>query len=137
MRAAHPIARTSTLRYLKHMALLGIAHVQLAIPPGDEDEARRFYGDLLGLRELPKPESLRDRGGVWFQAGMQEIHCGIETPVAPTRRHPAFLVDNLDALKATLEANNIPTETDRQLPGYRRFYATDPFGNRLEFLEPD
>ena len=115
--------------------VLAIDHVQLAMPPGGEDEARRFYSGLLGLSELQKPESLRDRGGVWFQCGMQEIHCGIEEPIAATRRHPAFLIDNLDALKAALEAEGIATEYDRQLPGYRRFYALDPFGNRLEFLE--
>ena len=117
------------------MSVLGIAHVQLAISPGGEGVAREFYGGLLGLRELPKPDSLRDRGGVWFQCGMQEIHCGIEDPIAPSRRHPAFLVADLDGLKAALEATGVRTETERQLPGYRRFYALDPFGNRLEFLE--
>ena len=117
------------------MTVFGIAHVQLAITAGGEGEARRFYGALLGLRELPKPEVLQDRGGVWFQCGMQEIHCGIEDPVASTRRHPAFLVDGLDDLKRRLDAAGIETQNDRQLPGYRRFYALDPFGNRLEFLE--
>lgn len=117
------------------MTVFGIAHVQVAITPGGEDIARGFYRDLLGLRELDKPESLRDRGGAWFQCGMQEIHCGVEDVVAPTRRHPALLVDGLDELKARLEAAAIRTEVDRQLPGYRRFYALDPFGNRLEFLE--
>jgi catechol 2,3-dioxygenase-like lactoylglutathione lyase family enzyme len=117
------------------MAVFGIAHVQVAIAPGGEGRARAFYGELLGLRELPKPESLQDRGGVWFACGMQEIHCGVEEPIAPTRRHPAFLVDEVDALKARLEAASIEIQTDRQLPGYRRFYAIDPFGNRLEFLE--
>jgi catechol 2,3-dioxygenase-like lactoylglutathione lyase family enzyme len=117
------------------MAVFGIAHVQVAISRGGEERARWFYGGLLGLRELPKPETLRDRGGVWFACGMQEIHCGIEDPIAPTRRHPAFLVDELDALKVRLEAAAIEVQLDRQLPGYRRFYAIDPFGNRLEFLE--
>ena len=70
-----------------------------------------------------------------FNGGMQEIHCGIEETVAATRRHPAFLVDGLDALRAKAEAAGLRTETDRQLPGYRRFYIYDPFGNRLEFLE--
>ncbi len=117
------------------MAVFGIAHVQVAMTPGGEERARWFYGQLLGLRELPKPEALRDRGGVWFQCGMQEIHCGVEAEVAPSRRHPALLVDDLDGLKAALEAAGIQTETDRQLPGYRRFYASDPFGNRIELLE--
>ena len=117
------------------MTIHGIAHVQLAIPPGGEDAARSFYGGLLGLRELPKPGSLRDRGGVWFECGMQEIHCGIEDPIAPSRRHPAFLVTGLEELRTMLEAAGIATQDERQLPGYKRFYATDPFGNRLEFME--
>ena len=117
------------------MTVFGIAHVQVAITSGGEDEARRFYTGLLDLRELEKPESLRDRGGVWFQCGMQEIHCGVEESVAPTRRHPALLIDGLDDLKTKLDQAGIRTEVDRQLPGYRRFYALDPFGNRLEFLE--
>jgi catechol 2,3-dioxygenase-like lactoylglutathione lyase family enzyme len=118
------------------MTIQGIAHVQLAITPGDEDDARAFYGGLVGLAEVAKPESLRDRGGVWFACGEQEIHCGVEDAVAPTRRHPALLTDELDALKARLEAAGTETVADRELPGYRRFYAIDPFGNRLEFLEP-
>jgi catechol 2,3-dioxygenase-like lactoylglutathione lyase family enzyme len=110
-------------------------HVQVAIVAGGEDEARGFYGGLLGLAEVAKPESLAGRGGAWFACGDQEIHCGVETEVAPTRRHPALLTDELDALKARLEAAGIRTEVDRQLPGYRRFYAWDPAGNRIEFLE--
>lgn len=117
------------------MTIHGIAHVQVAITAGREDAAREFYGALLGLPEIAKPESLRDRGGVWFACGPQEIHCGIEESVMPTRRHPALLTDELDALKARLDGAGIRTEVDRQLPGYRRFYALDPFGNRLEFLE--
>lgn len=117
------------------MTIHGIAHVQVAITPGGEDAAREFYGTLLGLPEIPRPESLSDRGGVWFACGQQEIHCGVEEIVAPTRRHPALLTDELDALKGRLETADIRTEVDRQLPGYRRFYAYDPFGNRIEFLE--
>ncbi len=113
----------------------GIAHVQLAITPGGEDEARRFYGGLLGLVEVEKPESLRDRGGVWFACGPQEIHCGVEDTVAPTRRHPALLTDALDELESRLREAGIAITADRPLPGYRRFYAIDPFGNRLEFLQ--
>jgi catechol 2,3-dioxygenase-like lactoylglutathione lyase family enzyme len=114
----------------------GIAHVQVAITAGGEDTARSFYGGLLGLEEVPKPETLRDRGGCWFACGAQEIHCGVEDEVAPSRRHPALLTDGLDALRAKLDAAGIETSTERELPGYQRFYARDPFGNRLEFLEP-
>jgi catechol 2,3-dioxygenase-like lactoylglutathione lyase family enzyme len=117
------------------VTISGIVHVQLAITPGGEDVARGFYTGLLGLTEVPKPDTLRDRGGVWFACGPQEIHCGVEEAVTPTRRHPALLSDELDALKSRLEAADIRTEVDRQLPGYRRFYAYDPFGNRIEFLE--
>ncbi len=116
------------------MTILGIAHVQLAIPAGGEGAAREFYGGLLGLLELPKPSTLADRGGVWFQCRMQELHCGIEDPVAPSRRHPAFLVSELDELRRKLESAGIETLDERELPGYRRFYAMDPFGNRLEFM---
>lgn len=117
------------------MAIHGIAHVQVAITAGGEEAARRFYGGLLGLHEIPKPQSLGDRGGAWFTCGPQEIHCGVEPVVAPSRRHPALLTDELDALEARLQTAGVPTQVDRQIPGYRRFYATDPFGNRLEFLE--
>lgn len=117
------------------MTIFGIVHVQVAILAGGEVIARDFYSGLLGLPEIAKPPSLRDRGGVWFQCGMQEIHCGVEEAVAATRRHPAFLINGLEELKQRLEAAGVSTETDRQLPGHRRFYALDPFGNRLEFLE--
>ena len=118
------------------MTITGIAHVQLAMPSGAEDQARAFYGGLLGLRELPKPDSLAGRGGVWFACGPQELHCGVEEEVTPSRRHPALLVDNLAALRQRLDEAGVPAQDDRQIPGYTRFYATDPFGNRLEFLQP-
>lgn len=118
------------------MTIHGIAHVQVAITPGGEDGARAFYGGLLGLAELRKPETLQDRGGVWFACGAQEIHCGVEDAVAATKRHPALVTDDLDGLRSRLDAAGVPTNTDRELPGYRRFYAHDPFGNRLEFLQP-
>ena len=118
------------------MAISGIAHVQLAITPGGEDAARAFFGELLGLTEVEKPASLADRGGCWFECGPQQIHCGVEDLIAPTRRHPALLTNDLDGLRARLEAAGTPLATDGDLPGYRRFYATDPFGNRIEFLEP-
>ncbi len=119
------------------MSILGLVHVQLAITPGGEEAARSFYGGLLGLAEVPKPETLADRGGVWFACGAQEVHCGVEPEVVRTRRHPALLTDELDGLKRRLESAGAPTAVDRQIPGYRRFYVEDPFGNRLEFLEAE
>ena len=109
----------------------GLDHVQLACPRGGEDEARRFYGHLLGLREIDKPEPLRSRGGVWFECGSQQLHLGVEEPFAPARKaHPALLVRSVEALGARLPA----VRWDADLPGYRRFYVSDPFGNRVELL---
>ncbi len=116
--------------------MLGLDHVQVAITPGAESAARHFYGEVLGLAEVEKPASLADRGGVWFQCGTQQLHCGVEPEVAPTRRHPALLTDDLEALRSRLVKAGIATSDDRQIPGYRRFYAQDPFGNRLEFMQP-
>jgi catechol 2,3-dioxygenase-like lactoylglutathione lyase family enzyme len=105
-----------------------IDHVQVAAPPGCEDEARAFYGGVLGMREVEKPTRLAARGGVWFE----QLHVGVEDPFTPARKaHPAFAVDNLDGLAARIG----DVEWDDAVPGLRRFYASDPFGNRLEFLE--
>jgi catechol 2,3-dioxygenase-like lactoylglutathione lyase family enzyme len=118
--------------------VMGLDHVQLAAPAGCEAAAREFYGTLLGLRELPKPAPLQGRGGVWFQVGAQALHIGVEQPFAPARKaHPALLVRNLDALAERLQAAGITVTWDTDLPGYRRFYASDPWGNRLELLWPE
>jgi catechol 2,3-dioxygenase-like lactoylglutathione lyase family enzyme len=120
------------------VSVLGIDHVQVAAPRGCEPEARAFYGDLLGLEELPKPEALRGRGGCWFRAGRQELHVGIEEPFAPARKaHPGLVVAGLDALADRLAAVGIAVDWDDTIPALRRFYAADPFGNRLEFREED
>jgi catechol 2,3-dioxygenase-like lactoylglutathione lyase family enzyme len=110
-------------------------HVQLAGPRGCENDARRFYGDLLGLEEIPKPEAMRASGGVWFRVGSQELHIGIEDPFSPARKaHPGLRVDTaeLDALAARLDAAGVSVDWDDRYPGVRRFYSADPFGNRIE-----
>jgi catechol 2,3-dioxygenase-like lactoylglutathione lyase family enzyme len=118
------------------MTVTGIDHVQIAAPPGCEAAARAFYGNLLGLEELPKPEPLARRGGCWFKAGRLELHVGVEEPFAPARKaHPGFVVDDLEALRARLAAQGIAVRDDHDLPGAVRFYADDPFGNRLEFRQ--
>ncbi len=117
------------------MAIVGLDHVQVAITPGGEDEARRFYGDLLRMPEVAKPSALAGRGGVWFACGAQQLHCGVEAPVARSRRHPALRTDDLDATRTRLEAAGFPIHTDAELPGYRRFYTEDPFGNRIECIQ--
>ena len=110
-------------------------HVQIAAPPGSEDATRRFYGDLLGLREIQKPEPMRASGGVWFELGRGELHVGIEEPFAPARKaHPGLRTEpgELDALAERLAAAGAPVEWDDRYPGIRRFYTADPFGNRIE-----
>jgi catechol 2,3-dioxygenase-like lactoylglutathione lyase family enzyme len=119
------------------MGVLGIDHVQLAAPPGCEAQARRFYGELLGLSEVPKPQALQARGGAWFQAGAQQLHVGVEESFAPAlKAHPALVVApaGLDAIAGTLLAAGFPVTWDTALPGVRRFYTADPWGNRLELL---
>jgi catechol 2,3-dioxygenase-like lactoylglutathione lyase family enzyme len=109
-----------------------IDHVQVAAPPGCEPDARAFYGGVLDLEEIEKPARLRARGGVWFRLGDgQELHVGVDAGFTPARKaHPAFVVDDLDAVAARLG----DVTWDDELPGVRRFYASDPFGNRLEFV---
>jgi catechol 2,3-dioxygenase-like lactoylglutathione lyase family enzyme len=119
------------------MEVLGLDHVQLAAPPGSEPEARRFYSEVLGLAEIEKPEPMRSSGGVWFQAGPQQIHIGIEDPFAPARKaHPGLRVPpgELDLVAARLAEAGAPVTWDDRYPGVRRFYTADPFGNRLELL---
>jgi catechol 2,3-dioxygenase-like lactoylglutathione lyase family enzyme len=120
------------------MAFLGMDHVQLAAPAGCEDEARRFFGDLLGLEELPKPAPLAARGGLWFQCGAQQIHIGIEKDFrAAKKAHPALRLRDeaaIAALAARLQAAGVVTRDDREIETAARFFADDPWGNRLEFV---
>lgn len=119
------------------MPIIGLDHVQIAAPPGCEPAARQFFGELLGLAEIEKPQSLRARGGVWFQAGAQQLHVGVEEPFAPARKaHPALRVrpETLDGLAARLMAAGAKVMWDDALDGVRRFYSEDPWGNRIELL---
>ena len=118
--------------------LPAIDHVQIAAPRGCEEQARRFYGDLLGLAEVSKPEPLYSRGGVWFALAAQQLHVGVEANFTPTRKaHPAIRVSahELDVLAQRLLSAGAAVRWDAALPGTRRFYTEDPWGNRLEFLE--
>jgi catechol 2,3-dioxygenase-like lactoylglutathione lyase family enzyme len=117
--------------------IAGIHHVQVAAPPGSEEEARRFFSGVLGLEELPKPEALAARGGVWFACGLAELHVGVAEDFVPAQKaHPAFAVDGaerLTALAARLGGAGVEVIWDEAVPGESRFYASDPWGNRLEF----
>ncbi len=112
--------------------------MQLAAPAGCETEARHFFGELLGLRELPKPPVLALRGGLWFQCGAQQLHIGIEGDFrAAKKAHPAFrLTDeaSLEALRMRLKNAGVATTEDREISESARFFADDPWGNRLEFV---
>ncbi len=114
----------------------GLHHVQLAIPAGEEEACRRFWGELLGMTEITKPPGLVARGGCWFRGGQLEVHLGVEADFSPARKaHPGILVDGLTDLAARFEAAGLTVTWDEQLTGYDRFHAFDPFGNRLEFLQ--
>ena len=115
--------------------ITGLDHVQVAAPPGCEAAARRFYGELLGLAEVEKPEPLRAAGGVWFSLGAQQLHVGVAEDFAPALKgHPGLAATGLDALADRLAAAGAPVRWDDRLPGVRRFYTDDPWGNRLELL---
>jgi len=114
-----------------------IDHVQLAMPAGREQEARDFYDGLLGIPEQPKPPHLAGRGGCWFESETVKVHLGVDADFRPDRKaHPALLVRDLAVLVRTLSAAGVEIVDDEPLEGYDRVYAYDPFGNRLEFLEP-
>ncbi len=118
-------------------ALTGLHHVQLAIPAGGEEASRRFWGQVLGMTELDKPPVLAARGGCWFAGERLVVHLGVETDFAPARKaHPGITVAGLADLAARLEAAGAVVTWDGEMPGFDRFYSADPFGNRLEFLEP-
>ena len=118
------------------MTVLGIDHVQLAMPPDREAEAREFYGRILGFDEIAKPAELARRGGVWFVGGPVEVHLGVDDQFeAGAKAHVAILIAGLGELLERLETAGVPTERGVDHVGRTRAYARDPFGNRLEFIE--
>jgi catechol 2,3-dioxygenase-like lactoylglutathione lyase family enzyme len=117
-------------------SVVGLNHMQIEAPAGCEAAARAFFGDLLGLPELEKPANLQGRGGAWFACGAQQVHIGVVAHFQPRRKgHPALEVRGLEAWRARLAAANVPITEDEPLPGWNRFYITDPWGNRIELLE--
>jgi catechol 2,3-dioxygenase-like lactoylglutathione lyase family enzyme len=117
--------------------LRAIDHVQIAIPPGGEEKARPFYGALLGLTEVPKPQPLASRGGCWFEAGAVKVHLGVEQDFrANTKAHVAFLVEDVADIAARAVAAGYTINPDDELSDVERVFIYDPFGNRLEFLKP-
>jgi catechol 2,3-dioxygenase-like lactoylglutathione lyase family enzyme len=120
--------------------VVALDHVQLAAPTGCEDDARRFFGVLLGLKELPKPPALAVRGGVWFRVGEQALHVGVAERFEPaSKAHPALRVSSPDALgrlAGRLEEAGIDVRwaDPAEIPGVSRFFVDDPWGNRIELV---
>ena len=118
------------------MLIVALNHVQLAMPPGEEDAARRFYAELLDIPEIKKPLHLAKRGGCWFERGTLKVHLGVEHDFRPARKaHPAFNVKSLTALLQRLSEAAFEAVQDEPLDGYDRCYVADPFGNRIELME--
>ena len=117
--------------------ILNVHHVQLAMPPGEEAKARAFYVGVLGFTELPKPKALAERGGAWFRSESAELHLGVEADFRPAKKaHPALVVRDLQALGKKCADAGFDVTPDDRMPGYARLYVYDPFGNRIELLEP-
>ncbi|PLK24078.1 glyoxalase [Porphyrobacter sp. TH134] len=117
------------------MVVVGLDHVQIAIPVGGEDQARSFYAGLLGMTEVPKPANLSP-SGCWFTGGTVALHIGVDPDFrAAAKAHPAFLVDDLAVLRTRLEVAGCPIREDKPVEGYARFFTEDPFGNRIELME--
>lgn len=122
---------------MRRVEIIGLDHVQVAAPIESEGEARRFYGGLLGLSELEKPEALRGRGGVWFACGNHQLHVGVTQDFAPaTKAHPALRVrrEDLDLIAERLAVSGSSVQWDDAIPATRRFYTADPWGNRIELI---
>ena len=123
------------MKSVNSMPFSAIDHVQLAAPPNSEDAARRFYGELLGMRELPKPPLLAQRGGVWFASGDVQIHIGIEQDFRPARKaHPALRCSDYEGLLARLRSAGVEVSEVNDIPGVRRAHVLDLFGNRIELV---
>ena len=118
--------------------IVALDHVQLAMPPGLEEQAAAFYGGVLGLEQVPKPPPLAARGGCWFRRGNVAVHLGVEKEFRPARKaHPAFVVDDLSAFQAACEEAGIEVRPNPDGEPGRGAYVDDPFGNRIELIEAD
>jgi catechol 2,3-dioxygenase-like lactoylglutathione lyase family enzyme len=118
--------------------VIGLDHVQLAMPPGKEPEAEAFYSGLLGFTRLPKPEPMAQRGGCWFSSGAASVHLGVEAEFRPAQKaHPALVVRDLAGLTAALQAAGVEVRPNPDRPDGAGGYVDDPFGNRIELIDAD
>lgn len=120
-------------------AIVRLHHVQITVPRGAEEDARRFYCGLLGLREVAKPPALAERGGFWLEAGASQVHIGVEDGVdrARSKAHLAYEVDDLAAWRARLGTAGVATLDGIQITGWQRCEMRDPFGNRVELMQAE
>ena len=119
------------------MGIVRLDHVQLAMPAGLESEAVAFYQGVLGISHVPKPDHLATRGGCWFEDGDLKVHLGVDASFRPaTKAHPAFIVDDVHSLTVAVVAAGLAVNDDEPLEGFDRVYVTDPFGNRIELIQP-
>ncbi|MEM1050761.1 MAG: VOC family protein [Pseudomonadota bacterium] len=117
------------------MAIVGLDHIQIAIPENEEEKARGFYRDLLGLLEVTKPANLSPNG-CWFACGMLGLHLGVDPDFKPSKKsHPAFLVDDLRVVEKALRAAGYPIVDGKPIAGSHRTFTQDPFGNRIELMQ--
>lgn len=117
--------------------VLRLDHVQLAMPVGLEADAVAFYEGVLGIPHVPKPDHLAARGGCWFERGDLKVHLGVDVNFRPaTKAHPAFIVDDVRSIAAAVAAAGFDVNDDEPLDGFDRVYVTDPFGNRIELMQP-
>ncbi|HMS34288.1 MAG TPA: VOC family protein [Ignavibacteria bacterium] len=110
-------------------------HIQICIPKGKEDDARKFYTNILGLNEIQKPADLIPNGGLWYEAADIQLHIGTENWTSRSKRHPAFEIENLNDTRKYLEEKGVSVQDEMKIPGVNRYSFFDPFGNRIEFLE--
>jgi len=110
-------------------------HVQICIPKGKENEARHFYTEIIGLTEIPKPESLINNGGLWYQVADIQFHIGTENEINKSKRHPAFEISNFEEARQYLTLQGVTVKDEIPIPGQKRFSFIDPFDNRIELLQ--
>ncbi|MGB8510951.1 MAG: VOC family protein [Pyrinomonadaceae bacterium] len=129
------VIRDNSFFFIMKINFNRLNHVQLCIPPGDESRAREFYGGFLGLTEIEKPEVLKKNGGLWYEIADVQLHIGAEEGQSPSKRHPAFEVENLAEIRAHFERHGVRVKDEPTIPGARRLSFFDPFGNRIELME--
>ncbi len=120
------------------MTVIRLDHVQLAMPAGREEEAIAFYDGVLGIPQVPKPGHLAARGGCWFERGDLRVHLGVDRDFRPAKKaHPAFIVDDVRGVARAVVTAGFEVDDDEPLDGFDRVYVSDPFGNRIELLQPN